>query len=64
MVISFDFSFLVEAAWGAWGSWRSCNTETGQKKRTRKCINSKPLNDGANCRGFSTELASCPGRLK
>ncbi|CAH1773733.1 unnamed protein product [Owenia fusiformis] len=48
---------------GAWGPWKdgTCDLTCGNqtKTRTRECDNPKPLHDGAECVGESTEVVLC-----
>ncbi|ESO86119.1 hypothetical protein LOTGIDRAFT_148194, partial [Lottia gigantea] len=53
--------------WSKWSDWTGCSVTcgTGQKQRTRKCLNSK---DSKDCKGNDkqTEICSltdCPGMI-
>merc|ERR1712098_902302 len=49
----------INGEWGPWGSWSLCDSETGMKKRTRKCDSPAPSGGGKPCPGSPTEEASC-----
>lgn len=53
----------VDGGWSQWGPWSDCKCPGHPKqgrKRTRVCNSPVPMNDGANCKGASTEsTADC-----
>ena len=49
--------FSAKDGWSLWGPWSSCNSHTGEKRRTRHC------KEAESCSGSSSESVSCPGEL-
>ena len=51
---------LVNGGWSSWGLW-TCDKNTGEKERVRKCNNPTPINGGRYCLGNHNERGTCSG---
>ena len=51
----------LDGHWGRWSEWSSCSVtcDTGTYKRTRKCDDPEPKNNGKDCEGQSQEVGQC-----
>ena len=51
----------VDGMWSDWGAWSPCSETCGNgtRSRTRSCNNPTPANDGAPCKGDSSDRGSC-----
>ncbi|KAM7441914.1 hypothetical protein ABFA07_009132 [Porites harrisoni] len=51
----------LDGHWGRWSAWSSCSVtcDTGTYKRTRKCDDPEPKNNGKDCEGQSQQVGQC-----
>ena len=59
-MFSSSISITVHGNWGQWSDYGACDTTCGfgNRKRTRKCNNPKPKNEGDFCVGTDSEIVS------
>lgn len=52
----------VDGGWAAWEPWSSCHCScdsVGHRRRSRRCINPIPSEDGLPCEGVEEEILQC-----